>query len=491
MLQKTLVAFLAGLLVVTGAAIGVSQDVPILSPSLQTPPSPQDAPALPPSALDAELEAATANLPLRDSLVDALDRLTPGELQSGSPRERLFQDVSQLWVEGKAAEAYAAVEAAAESDPGLPPAALLMAGLMFAANQAADGMRMMDVAAAERPEYPSIYTALARVAINQRRTTDAVALLEKAERAIASGQWSDEQLTLFRIELLDGLTDAAIRRAKFDEAYEHLVGLRELLPDNARVTLRMAQVEFDRGHVDGSLKHLEETRELAKTVKVPEVILADWFFRKPDVAESQKWIEAAVAKYPDDPAVTLDYATWLVRAEKFAEATAALDRLTSPPADPFTTKFLRGQIAFSQQSYAAAAAEFETLLADRPSDVTVSNMLALSLVEGEDAGQRARGLELATVNARLFGNNPEVFATYAWLLHRTGNEAQADAAFQQLASQAQVSPNSAFFMACYLKDQGQAPAARALLAAAVNSQGLFLYRARARDLLAQIPPSWP
>ena len=75
------------------------------------------------------------------------------------------------------------------------------------------GLVLLERAAVENPDYPGVYAALARLAISQGRISDALALLEKCERVNQSAQIDEFVREHYERQLLDGLTDVAMRQA--------------------------------------------------------------------------------------------------------------------------------------------------------------------------------------------------------------------------------------------------------------------------------------
>ena len=213
-------------------------------------------------------------------LLITLDNMVPGDLAELGIEESL-KIITADFLQGNVQQVVSRLDEVRQQHSELPPTSLLIAGMLFAAGNSQQGVVWLEKAAVETPDYPGIYSGFARIAITQNRITDAAVLLEKANALITSGTWSDASRDQFRSEYLDALTDVAIRRNQLERARSHLLELQKLLPENSKVPLRLAQVEFDLNNVDKSLAYLKTAKALESNLRAPEVILSDWFFSQP------------------------------------------------------------------------------------------------------------------------------------------------------------------------------------------------------------------
>ncbi len=430
-------------------------------------------------------QANAANVEPSKALLDAMNKMIPIEI-IGSELEAPMREIARKFLTGSTGEAVAELEALHQANPELPPPPVLVSGMLFTAGNTAQARQWLEKAAAEFPEYPTSFNGFARLAISDRRIADAEALLEKVQRLIETGSWSEAQMRLFRIEYLDGVTDVAIARQQLDAARSHLQELQQFLPENDRVVVRLAQIEFDLGNTDASLGHLNSARSLNPEIRIPEVIISEWYLRKKDWDASEKWIVAAADANPEDAAVQLDHARWLLQNEKLPEALAAVQKAEELGMSNYIVEYLRGQVAFARRSYGVAEMHFQQILDGRPGDADATNMLALSLIESDDESKQSRGLELAVMNQRMYPRSATAMASVGWIYYRMGKLAEAEAAFRQVIAAGSLEPSASYFVAAFLNQRGEYQNAQQLLESAIASRDYFMFRDAAADLLNKV-----
>ena len=124
-------------------------------------------------------------------------------------------------------------------------------------------------------------------------------------------------------------------------------------------------------------------------------------------------------------------------------------------------------IAWYLRDLAGAEKLLEPLHRDAPGDPVSANLLALALIEQEDAAKQSRGLQLAEVNAIQFPRSHDATTTLGWALYRAG---RVDEAEQKLRSAIAggMTPDVAYFLARVLADKGKTDDARGLLQRATS-----------------------
>ncbi len=420
---------------------------------------------------------------LKQRLVSAMNQLIPGETKQGSPRAKQLDQVAELFATGKMKECKDAVDAIVQADKTFPPTNLIFASLFFAVNNGNAGRQFLEKAATETPEYPATYAGFARIAVNQNRVTDADALVAMMKTKFDAGTWSKDQNKQFRIEFLDIKTDIAMRRDQLDQANAYLVELAKLLPDDSRVPLRQARVSFQKNDVDQTIKYLEKARTGNENeILVAPLMLANWYRQRGDFENLTKWIETASQKHKDDKNVQLEYARWLIEQQKLNKANIWVSNAEKNGANEVTTTFMKGQIAFLKQNYDVAEMHFAKIHTAQPSNVDAANLLALALIESQNEGKRRRALELARISVGIAPKNSASVSVLGWVYHKLGNTQSAAQHLNPVAQQRRLSPESAYFVAQFLADQGNDKNAMMYLNAISNNPGIFLYRRQADSL---------
>lgn len=446
-------------------------------------------PSTTPKAATAQGPGANQLEPSRQLLM-TLDASIPFEVVGGET-EAEVQEAARQFLAGKVNDSLATLTALREKHPSMPPPSMLISNMFYAASNPDLGNIWRERTVTEAPEHPEAYLGFARTAASQNRMTDCEALLEKAERLIKAGNWTEAQQKLFTSAYLDLQANAFIFRQKLEQAKSNLLKLKEMFPNNGQISVRLAQIEFDMKDIDKSIQYLNNAAQLGQKIRMPEVIVSDWYRQQGDYENSGSWMTRAAEKYSDNSAVLTDYARWLLQNDQLDESSSVVNTVEQLGGDPYFVGYLKGQIAFSKRDYAAAEAYFEELLKARPSDADTANMLALSLIASADPLKKSRALELASVNQRLYPKSPAALATLGWVQLKSGNKAAAENAFRTVMNSPNIAPVTAFYVANFLYEQGDLVGAKNLLQRALANKDYFFFRETATDLLKEIDAKLP
>ena len=449
-------------------------------------------PSIAPNTHQRNMEAAAGQQSTEPSLqlLSALDTMIPFDV-IGSKFEAPLRSVARKFLAGSTEETIAGLEAIRQQRPDFPPPPLLMANMLFAAGSADKSRQWLEKTVLDHPEHPAAYLGFARLSTGDKRFADADAMLARVSSIIDAGTWTEAQQRLFRLEYLDIQADIHINRQQLEEAKQRLVELKSLMPENGKVSIRLAQVEFDLNDVDASLFQLREAIKLGQKVRKPEVVISDWFTRQNKPEESAKWIKLAATEYPTDVSVQIDYGRWLLQKENFAEALTVIENAEKLGCDAYIAGYLKGQLAFAQQRYDQAEALFDDILTNKPNDADATNMLSLSLIESESQQKHERAEELATMNVRLYPKSPTAAATLGWIYYRNGKKQQAEQAFRAVVATGNLAPAAAYYFANFLVELGDLAGAKNLLEKSVASTDYFMFRSAATALLATVKSKMP
>ncbi len=412
-------------------------------------------------------------------LVAAMDQLIPGEFAADAPLPKQLQEAATLLLRGDPKTASENLEKLVNENPTLPPWPLLLAAMHFSMNQAEPGRLGLERAAVDFPDYPGVYTALARLSINEGWWASSMALLAQLRQKIDSGTWSDEQKKHFDLEYLDALSDTAIGQRRLEDARKHLTELQGKLPENASVPFRLGDIDFRQEKFDDSLENLAKARALDATLYPPELVLYQWSTRQNKTEDAERWIKSAAEKFPEEKIVQVEYSRFLLERAELAEAAKWIERAEKSGANSAITRFLKAQISFLRRSYTAAEADFNELALQNPNDIAVRNMLALCLIESDDPVKQQKAIEIASTNLRFNPNNAQLASTMGWVFYRLGNTQQAKQILSQVASLPNFPSDTGYYMAQMLMDEGNDEGAAKLLTDCLNARGLFSYRLRA------------
>jgi len=174
-------------------------------------------------------------------------------------------------------------------------------------------------------------------------------------------------------------------------------------------------------------------------------------------------MKEAISKAETDPQVRIVAARWSLMIGKTKQAGQQADfaiqllakQKEAKADDAFVNNLfleanlLRGIIALYDKDYATAEKFFNVILTESPSNFAATNNLALALCEQDEAKQK-KAVEFAQVNIDRFGNQqPMVFSTAAWVMHKMGRYQEAANLLQRhlQMTNGNMSSDTAYYLA--------------------------------------------
>jgi len=469
----------AAVLTSVAAAKG-QQEVPAESPPTQV--DPQGIPQ------DNELsdEAASALQDIKDQLLKTLEQLVPDGIDDDAAIRQGMQEAIELLIDNQTEAAKEKLIQLHQANNRLPPGEYMLAALLLTAQAREPAIQMLELSAREHPDFPGNYIGFARIALGERRITDAWALIQVADDKMQSGDWSEKQVETFRFDILGSRGQIQMARQQFQQALATFQEMLDLKPENAMALANCAQSSFELGNYDQAYDYLQQTKSISDEVNVPELIMSEWFMNKQKTDASRQWMEQAIEAHPEDGRVRLEYAQWLMKNDELAKAQMAAKEAGDLGSDPYLTTLVQGQIAFAQRSYDLAEYHFSELNQARPGDLNVSNLLALSLIESEDPAKREKAMQLALMNARAYPQETTVLSTLGWVYFKNKEIQKCQEVFRQVASQRPFAPAQAYFLASFLVVRNDLQNARQLLENSLEPGSFFIYKNAARELLDRV-----
>lgn len=426
-----------------------------------------------------------------ETLLKELGEVIPGGIDSTPQRKASITRIVETFVDGQGAAALEQIKAQKQVDPTFPPSELVVAALQFSSNNVANGRQTMEAAAWKNPDYPGIFLALARLAINENRNADGLSHIEKAERVINSGQWSDVEKKHFRLRYLDALADIKMRYQEWEQAGTLLDEIAESLPDDPKLLVRQAEIMYRKDQIDQSLQLLTRFSEVMEknggdASRKPELMLATWLNRDDKIDDAEKWIIAASEKYPGNAEVAIEYANWMVGRERYQEAQAAIKKIVESSGETTATKFVKGKIAFAQEDYGLAESYFAELTLQEPGNFELANLRALALIETGSDQNKQRALQLAQRNVQLEPKSGVALGILGWVYYQLGDQQQAEGWLNRASQTGINSAEINYFVGKILSDQGLAKQAQTYIEDSLKQKGIFLYRKAATRLLERL-----
>lgn len=424
-----------------------------------------------------------------EMLLREMDNLIPGEFAPESPEKKAVAQAITAFQNRDAQRVIEIFKGLEAANADFPPTNLMLAGLSYAIKDVDNGNILLERAAIQSPESPAVYTAFARIAIAERRATDANALLEKLERVLAASKLSQSAKDFYGLQLTDGQIDVAMQQRRYDEARTLLEQQRAATTETPKMLMIAAELEFRDKNLEKSLALLRKFKAGAPQASAPEAVIASWYEMTNDPEEANNWMVKAASLYPRDLKTQLAYANWAIDREEFNAATAAINKADAVDPTLPLTRNLKAKIAFANESFPIAEAHYEALTKQQPGNFDASNMYALTLIESGDPEKEKQALALANRNYRALPGNVIAQAALGYILLKTGDIENAKKALGQ-ASRAQAdSPELDFFFGSLLKEMNEKEQAVLAVKKAIDHEGFFLYRSAARRLLGELEGS--
>ena len=442
------------------------------------------------SAAGPQVDTAQQDAAQRAQIVAAvtneLNELIPGEYPADSPQQQRLVELANAFVQLDAKAVDEAAQRLAELDANLPPQGLLLAGANFTVSNATGGQAILERTAIEHPDDPAVSLAFSRLALSQGRLSDALALVEKAVRQMEASEQSPLAQRHYQLEMIDAQQIIAKRQNRTADALALVQQWEQLAPDSPKMLLARAEIEFQQGNIEASQNYLRKFRAVVPDSRPTELVLATWFRQKGDAEGTEQWIKQASSNYPDNPVVQMELGNWALGQEDFEVAQQAIATAEAKQGEKPATDLMKARIAFAQGDYPQAESMFAELYLQQPSSFDVSNMYVLCLAENPEDSKKQLAVQLAQRNFQGLPNNQIAQSAFGWALLKSGNLQDAKTIFSRVARMQRLPPEIAYYLATILDREGKRDQARQLLQSALQTKGLFLYRAKAMQMLEQI-----
>jgi tetratricopeptide (TPR) repeat protein len=411
----------------------------------------------------------------------------PGQpaAKQANAEDKELEEIANKVKAGRLDEALSALKEKAAKHPEWSPVQLILARLLFAANQAVPGRRALEKAAVEAPDHSEVYLTFGNLALSEGRFSDARLNFETALSLAGTGGSNAEKASTFRREAFTGLAKVAESREDWKLAETRLRALLELDAKNGAARQRLGAVLFRLGKTEDAFNTLTQAVKDNPALEPPGVSMALLFSQKGDNKKAEEWFDYAQKFDPKSARVHTVRATWLFEHGQAKAARPEIEAAVKLEPSSKDAQRLHGLIAWHLRDLTAAEQILEPLHRDLPADAVAANLLALALVEQDDAAKRKRGLELADVNTLQFPRSPEVNGTLVWALYRQGRVDQAFQKLRESITGARITADIAYFFARVLADKGQTNDARKLLEQALPSI-VFAHRDDATALLKSL-----
>ncbi len=411
--------------------------------------------------------------------------------------------------------AQASLERAVKANPSLPPANVLLAQLLFGANQAQAAQMALESAAKDFPQDPEAYVVMGDLMARQRSITAAQLLFQKAN--VLTEKYDRNLLRKKNLQkrVKAGLAATAEAKGDWANAEKYYNEWLKLDPDNASAAARLGRTLFQAKKFKEAYAFIQKYYESHKsTTPRYELTMAQLYESAPkDFAPgsdrlAKQLIDFAATRDPNNPQTRLAVAQWGMRNGELGLSKTNANAVLSikddkakgikaaSPAVKASAKLLLGQLARYEKDYATAEKLFREVHAQLPTNFQANNYLALSLLAQNDDAKRNEAVSYAQLNNQLVKGSKsaeerQAAITLAWILYSVQREAEAQRVIAQvLNSKGSLNIESAFLAAKMLSDREPSIALR-ILEPTLKNTAFFPQRKEAEKLLDELKKKAP
>ena len=163
--------------------------------------------------------------------------------------------------EGRIDEALGLIKEMAAKHPDWSPSQLILARLLFSANQALFGPTLSGAGRRPWPDHPDVYLTFGQLALGEGRVSDARLNFENALALAAAGHWSAEKTRTMRCESLSGLAAVSEAREDWKATRERLNACLALDPKQGKARQRLARAPVSARQTRGRVRGPDPSRQ--------------------------------------------------------------------------------------------------------------------------------------------------------------------------------------------------------------------------------------
>jgi Tfp pilus assembly protein PilF len=376
------------------------------------------------------------------------------------------------------------LDSARRKDPALPPSVLILAKMHLLAGNAPAGRAALEKAAQENPGDPEPSLILADQAIRTQRVIEADALYNQALGLCGKFSENPKRKRNLEIRARVGRATVAQQRKDWPAAVADMQALLKIDPENAAAHYQLGQALFMQKKYKEGFDELSAARRIDKNLPDPYIPAALFYDQLGMMNEAQQAFDRAVKNDANDVNTLANYGQWLIKANKLDQAEQTLAKARELKPQDLRVLFLSGVAARMNKKMKPAEDYFMEALRIAPGEGNVMNQLALLLIEQNDEEKRNRALQFALISSRINNQSPDAQATLGWVLFQLGRTGEANAALQNAQQLGAFSPDSNYLLAKILVAQKRDNDAKPFLRDALESENvaLFVHRQDAQAL---------
>ena len=426
------------------------------------------------------------------------ESLLKSSVEQIGPQHRDVADAIDQFKKGAFVECRKKLESARQQDPKIPPAGVMFAQLLFAANQPNLARAELERVVKSEPQDPEAFLLIGETAFQQRRYSEAQLAFDQAARLIKDYSANNYRKNNLIRRAYSGMAGVAEARENWADAARYLEPLVKQNPKDISSTTRLAQVLFkqDQKLGDGEGQEKEAYQKLiaiwqgdSANVRRPEITMGTMYHQAGNKSLAAKLMTKASTEDKQGLETQLTVARWALETGDMNLAEACSKRAAQIAPNSIQAKLIAGLTARYQKDLPAARSALESAHLQAPSNLAAILQLAVVLVEGTDQDKKA-ALEYSQIASRVFpdvstSQGRESAVTSAWVLYRLGRENEAQRILQRAITGGSVSAESSYYAARIIS-KNNAAYAKQLLQAALKNDGVFPARAEAQQLLKSL-----
>lgn len=355
---------------------------------------------------------------------------------------------------------------------------ILLARLLNGTNQPLEARRVLEELAQRHKDRLDVRFVFAERAVRQNRWFEGWIHLTAADQARIPEHWTTEYINRVRRDLVslkaqccEGRSDWATAR----NLYSELVQSDD--DQNKQRSIQwltgLGRCEFHLDRLDNAAEQFAASFQTDSDLDVPDLVLAVLCDANARHDEARKYFQRAI-RHGDDAGrgrAELAYARWLLWNNEPESVSKVLRTQHTNSALQRESTTLLAMSYRMQQQFEEARQCLTPMYQSEPDSFSVSNQLALVMIETTDEALRSRAMQIAEANARNHSQLAEAWATLGWIQFRLGDLASARRNLSRAMSGGRVSRDTAWHLAQVHQRLGHEKEAVNLINAARTSRG--------------------
>jgi putative PEP-CTERM system TPR-repeat lipoprotein len=258
----------------------------------------------------------------------------------------------------------------------------------------------------------------------------------------------------------------------------------QLAPTDLTVEQQFARFAIETNSVPRELAFLNGLANARKDDPAFDLFAGDLLIADGKTPDAVSAYAKALAKKEDSPAAAIK----LAQAQSLGDAAKGAETLSAwlkKHPDATGARFAYASMLLAAKRYDEATVEHEAVLKAQPDNIAAQNNLAwLYQIKNDD-----RALPLAEKAHELSPTSADVADTLGWILVKRGQTDRAIALLEKLAPLPDAPPEVRYHFAVALKNAGRVQEARQNLEAALKTNRTFDGMADAQALMKELPGS--